>query len=78
MSNEKRNELKKELNETLKNVASSDVSEAELQGGAIRGVFFTMMAQDFSPEEIMEVFEGVEISDEKMALIEENDRGFKR
>lgn len=73
-----RDQLKKELNQTLKKIAASDMSEIELQGDAIREVFFTMMAQNFTPQEIEEVFKDVHISDKKMAMIEENDQVLTR
>lgn len=73
-----RKELIKELNQELKKLSVTDLNEIKSPGDIIRGVFFTMMNQKFTPEEIMEVFEGVNISDEKMALIEEYDQGIKR
>ena len=73
-----REKIKKELNQTLKKIAASDMSEIELQGDAIREVFFTMMAQNFTPQEIEEVFKDVHISDKKMAMIEENDQVLTR
>lgn len=74
---EKREQLKQELNQALKDISISPVSEIEMQGDIIRGIFFTMMNNNFTPEEIIEVFKDVEISDEKMSMIEENDYGTK-
>ena len=78
MPEEKRKQLKKELNQMLKNIATCDLSEISLQGEAIRNVFYTIMEADFTPEEIIEIFENVSISDEKMALIAESDRKYTR
>lgn len=78
MPEDKRNQLKNELNKALKNVASCDLEDISLQGDIIRGVFFTMMEANFTPEEINEVFDGVSISDEKMSLIEKADKGFNK
>jgi hypothetical protein len=65
----KKDKLIQELNEKLKNVTTGD---------DIREVFFTMIELHFTPAEIAKVFENVKISDEKIALIEENDKTFKR
>lgn len=74
----KRTDLIQKLNRMLKEVSDCSEEEIELQGEKIREVFFTMMEQNFTIEEIEKVFEGVSISDEKMALIEEKDNAFKR
>lgn len=74
----KRTDLIQKLNRMLKEVSNCSEEEIELQGEKIREVFFTMMEQNFTIEEIEKVFEGVSISDEKMALIEEKDNAFKR
>lgn len=78
MVNQTRDGLIKELNKTLKYASNCDISEITEQGDAIRVVFFTMFEQNFTPEEIAAVFNGVEISDEKIALIEANDQYRKR
>lgn len=78
MPEDKRNQLKYELNKALKSVASCDLADIGLQGDIIRSVFFTIMQADFTEEEISEVFEGVSITDEKMALIEKADNGFNK
>lgn len=74
----KRTDLIQKLNRMLKEVSDCSEEEIELQGEKIREVFFTMMEQNFTIEEIEKVFEGVSISDEKIALIEEKDNAFKK
>lgn len=78
MSPEQKNELIKELNQTLKYAATCDESEVHMQGENIRMVFFTILEQRFTPEEINKVFEGIEITDERMEMIKQNDLGQKR
>lgn len=74
----KRMALIQELNQMLKEVCDCSEEEIEWQGEKIREVFFTMIEQNFTGEEMAEVFKGVSIREEKLALIEENDKGRKR
>ena len=69
--------LIKKLNQTLKDVAACDDEQLYMQGEKIREVFFTIMQQDFTIEEINVIFQDVHISDEKLALIDTYD-GKKR
>lgn len=73
-----RQKLISELNQELLKFCASDLSEYQCPGDIIRGVFFTMMEHKFKSEEILEVFKGVKLTDEKMALIEEMDFPNKR
>ena len=78
MQQEQKDKLIVELNQILKNVATCDESEINQQGDNIRAVFFTILEQKLNPEEIEKVFDGVEITDEKIKMIEENDSEIKR
>ena len=73
MSIEQKSQLIIELNQILKYTASCDLSEIPEQSDNIRAVFFTIIEKNFTPNEIEKIFEGVEISDERMNLIEQND-----
>jgi Trp operon repressor len=57
------------LNEKLKNVKTGD---------DIREVFFTIIEQHLTPDEIEKVFLDVKISDELLEEIEKNDNSYKR
>lgn len=78
MQQEQKDKLIVELNQMLKNVATCDESEINQQGDNIRAVFFTILEQKLTPEEIEKVFDNVEITDERMKMIEQNDLGQKR
>ena len=78
MPTEQNSQLIIELNQILKYTASCDISQIHEQGDNIRNVFFIMLEKNFTPKEIEKVFEGVEISDERMNLIEQNDLGQSR
>lgn len=78
MQEDERNKLIIKLNQMLKNVSTCDESEINQQGDNIRAVFFAIIEQKFTPEEIEKVFDGVEITDERMNLIAQNDLGQKR
>ena len=73
-----REELIEELNNMLKNVSSCSGEELPMQAENIRLVFYTMMESDFTQDEMAKVFEGVEVSDERLALVDKSDQYIKR
>jgi len=78
MINQTREELIKELNEILKNVSICNDEELPMQAENIRLVFYTMMDNNFTQDEMIKVFDGVNINAERLALVDENDQYMKR
>lgn len=69
--NVNKEKYKEELNQKLKDIAATDTEdELATAGDTIREIFYAMNEMDFSSEEMEQIFEGVDISDEKLDRIE--------